>query len=58
MTGRSDDTKDSIKVRFEVYKQDTQPLVDFYNEKNLVNVIDAVGEVEDIYNSISRYFKL
>ena len=58
MTGRSDDPKDSIKVRFEVYKQDTLPLVVFYNEKNLVNVIDAVGEVEDIYNSISRYFKL
>ena len=38
-------------------KKDTQPLVDFYNEKNLVNVIDAVGEVEDIYNSISRHFK-
>ncbi len=57
MTGRSDDTEDSIKVRFEVYKKDTQPLVDFYNEKNLVNVIDAVGEVEDIYNSISRHFK-
>ena len=33
MTGRSDDTEDSIKVRFEVYKKDTQPLVDFYNEK-------------------------
>jgi adenylate kinase len=30
MTGRSDDTEDSIKVRFEVYKKDTQPLVDFY----------------------------
>ena len=57
MTGRSDDTEDSIKVRFEVYKKDTQPLVDFYNKKNLVNVIDAVGEVEDIYNSISRHFK-
>ena len=57
MTGRSDDTEDSIKVRFEVYKKDTQPLVDFYNEKNLVNVIDAGGEVEDIYNSISRHFK-
>ena len=57
MTGRSDDTEDSIKVRFEVYKKDTQPLVDFYNEKNLVNVIDAVGEVDDIYNSISRHFK-
>ena len=23
MTGRSDDTEDSIKVRFEVYKKDT-----------------------------------
>ena len=57
MTGRSDDTEDSIKVRFEVYKKDTQPLVDFYNKKNLVNVIDAIGEVEDIYNLISRHFK-
>ena len=57
MTGISDDTEPSIKVRFEVYKKDTQPLVDFYNEKNLVKVIDAFGEVEDIYNSITRHFK-
>jgi len=39
MTGRSDDTEDSIKFRFEVYKKDTQPLVDFYNKKNLNNIL-------------------
>ena len=44
--GRSDDTEGFIRRRLEVYRQDTEPLLDYYG-KQLVSV-DAVGTAEEI----------
>jgi adenylate kinase len=56
VSGRSDDTEESIKVRLEVYNKDTAPLVNYYQEKQLVTTINAIGEIEEIYNSIAIHF--
>ena len=55
-SGRSDDTAKSIKVRLEVYKQDTEPLIDFYKESNDVVIINALGDIEEIYKTIEANF--
>ena len=55
-SGRSDDTEESINVRLKVYEQDTAPLIDYYNQKNLVVKINAIGDVDNIYNLISGEF--
>ena len=55
-SGRSDDTEDSITVRLEVYEQDTEPLIDFYEQKGMVIRINAVGGVDNIYKEISKEF--
>ena len=55
-SGRSDDTEESIKVRFEIYTQDTEPLIDFYNQQDKVVRIDAVGDIDKIYNDIAKHF--
>ena len=55
-SGRSDDTAESIKVRLEVYKQDTEPLIDFYKESNDVVIINALGDIEEIYKTIEANF--
>lgn len=44
--GRADDTEDVIRNRMKVYREETEPLLDYYAGK-LVTV-DAVGEVEEI----------
>lgn len=44
--GRSDDTEDVIRNRQRVYREETAPLLDYYDDR-LVTV-DAVGSVEDI----------
>lgn len=44
--GRADDTEDVIRNRMKVYREETEPLLDYYAGK-LVTV-DAVGEVEQI----------
>ena len=56
--GREDDTEESIKVRFEVYKRETSPLIDYYNKKGVLNSINAFGEIDDIFNEISKFMKL
>ena len=55
-SGRSDDTVESIKVRFEIYTQDTEPLIDFYNKQDKVLKINAVGEIDLIYRNIAKHF--
>jgi adenylate kinase len=53
VSGRSDDTEESIKVRLEVYNKDTAPLVNYYQEKQLVRTINAIGDSDEIYYSIA-----
>ena len=56
ISGRSDDTEDSIRVRLEVYQKDTQPLINFYEDKGIVTKVNAVGEIDDIFELISKEF--
>ena len=56
-SGRSDDTEESVSVRLEVYENDTAPLIEYYEQRNLVSKIKAVGEVENIYNLILKEFQ-
>ena len=57
ISGRSDDTEESVSVRLEVYEKDTAPLIEYYEMKNLVAKINAVGEVLNIYNLILKEFE-
>jgi adenylate kinase family enzyme len=40
----------------DVYKEDTEPLIEYYDKGSLTVKINAVGEVDDIYNLISKEF--
>ncbi|MFD0918540.1 adenylate kinase [Saccharopolyspora rosea] len=44
--GRSDDTEDVIRRRLAVYREETEPLLEYYRNKILK--IDAVGSIDDI----------
>ena len=43
---RDDDNKQTVLERLEVYKNETQPLIDFYREKNLLKDIEITGPPE------------
>ena len=53
-SGRTDDTEGSIKVRFEIYMQDTEPLINFYHRQEKVTKINALGDVDEIYQNIAE----
>jgi len=50
--GRTDDTRETITKRFEVYQDETAPVLDFYREKGMVLELNGVGEIEDVNNNI------
>ena len=46
---REDDRSESVKVRMTAYQEFTQPLIDFYEKRNLLVTIPAIGTPEEIY---------
>ena len=51
--GRSDDKENIIKQRFEVYKKETDPLINLYKDKNLI-YLNGEGEEEEIFNELRK----
>ena len=45
---RADDNEETISNRLEVYREQTQPLVDFYKSSDKLTTINALGELEDV----------
>ncbi len=52
---RSDDKEDVIRKRLEVYKKDTELLLNYYREK--IIDIEGNGSSEEIFEKIKKFFK-
>lgn len=52
--GRTDDTPAVIGRRLDVYKEQTQPVVDHYRKKALVHLVDGLGTREDVTKRLRR----
>jgi len=46
---REDDNEETISNRLEVYRSQTEPLVEFYRGKNKLKVVDAAGSIDEVY---------
>ena len=52
--GRSDDKPEIIKNRFKSYNSETQPLIPFYEERDILFNIDGMQEVEKVFADIKK----
>lgn len=50
--GRSDDTEEIIRHRQEVYREQTQPIIDIYTDREMVVAIDGLGQVDEVTHRI------
>jgi adenylate kinase len=50
--GRADDTEETIRNRFKVYMEQTQPLLDIYNSRGLTVAVDGLGQIEEVTERI------
>jgi len=46
--GRADDSEAVIRHRLEVYRKQTEPLISYYRQRQLLEPVDASGSVEAI----------
>lgn len=51
---RADDRPETVRHRLDVYHRDTEPVVEFYRGRGLLETIDAEGEIEDVYETVRR----
>ncbi|MFP4066926.1 MAG: adenylate kinase [Spirochaetota bacterium] len=50
---RDDDSEESIRNRLQVYRRQTEPLVEYYNRKKLLAEVDAAPEPDDVYTQLT-----
>lgn len=47
--GRSDDNEETIRRRMRVYEEQTQPLLDYYEARNLLVEVNGEQSIEDVF---------
>lgn len=52
VSGRKDDTLSVIKKRQKIYWKQTAPLLDYYQQRNLLKEVDGIGEIPEVTHRI------
>jgi adenylate kinase len=50
--GRADDTEEVSRRRQEIYREQTEPLIDVYRDRGLLVEVDGMGEVDQVTKRI------
>lgn len=53
---RADDRVDTVVERLRVYKEKTEPLIDFYRRRDLLSEVDGIGTVPEITDRLASVF--
>lgn len=51
--GRSDDDEAVVRHRLEVYREQTEPLIDIYNGRGVLVKVDAIGAIDEVTERIT-----
>lgn len=54
---RDDDTEETVTKRIEVYMNETQPLIDYYKGKDILEVVDGELPIKEVSNKIIKVLK-
>jgi len=58
LTQRSDDNIESITNRINVYKEQTEPLLEYYKSSGLLIIADGNGDIDKVYKHILKLIKI
>ena len=49
---RTDDAPEAIKRRLDVYEQETKPILNYYDQKDLLTEIDSIGTGDEVFTRV------
>ena len=52
MIQREDDNEETIGNRLEVYRERTEPLINFYGMRDKLTAINAEGSIDEVYERL------
>ena len=55
---RADDNETTIGNRLKVYREQTEPLIEYYRSAGLLQVISGEGEMDEVYGRLLKALKL
>ena len=50
---RADDTVETVKQRLDVYRNQTEPLIEFYKKQDILFTVDGSRDIEDVFKEIT-----
>lgn len=54
LTQRKDDNEEIAKARFDTYYKETEPLVEYYKNKNELSSINAEGSIDEVWKRLLK----
>ncbi len=51
---REDDKPETVQNRLSVYHEQTQPLIDYYDKKNILKTVDGTKDMQEVFNEIVK----
>ena len=51
---REDDNEETISNRLDVYRENTEPLIDFYRKRGKLVTINAEGTIDEVYERLTK----
>ena len=51
---RDDDKPETVKTRLSVYHEQTQPLIDYYEDQKILVTVDGTKDMEEVFSSIKE----
>ncbi len=49
---RDDDKPETVENRLNVYHEQTQPLIDYYNNKGVLQEVDGTKDMQEVFDAI------
>ena len=49
---REDDKPETVQNRLSVYHEQTQPLIDYYDKKNILKTVDGTKDMQEVFSNI------
>lgn len=49
---REDDNEETIRNRLDVYREQTEPVIDYYRSRGKLRVVDADGTIDEVYERL------
>ena len=49
---REDDKPETVQNRLSVYHEQTQPLIEYYDKKNILKTVDGTKDMQEVFNDI------